>query len=98
MKAERRIFSCVTCGQILPSSFEKWNAVDSRHMPEGTHSLAPRPGSLVRLTFQNKIVLVLLLLLVIESWNSPFRTPHSAFNWSAWQEWISQILQVSFPG
>jgi hypothetical protein len=26
--------------------------VDSHHLPEGTHSLAPRPGSLVRLTFQ----------------------------------------------
>jgi hypothetical protein len=23
-----------------------------RHLPEGTHSLAPRPGSLVRLAFQ----------------------------------------------
>ena len=31
----------------------KWrNAVDLRHLPEGTHSLAPRPGSLVRLAFQ----------------------------------------------
>ncbi len=28
------------------------NAVDLHHLPEGTHSLAPRPGSLVRLTFQ----------------------------------------------
>ena len=27
--------------------------MDLRHLPEGTHSLAPRPGSLVRLTFQN---------------------------------------------
>jgi hypothetical protein len=26
--------------------------VDLRHLPEGTHSLAPRPGSLVRLAFQ----------------------------------------------
>ena len=31
---------------------EGWrNAVDSHHLPEGTHSLAPRPGSLGRLTF-----------------------------------------------
>ena len=31
----------------------KWrNAVDLHHLPAGTHSLAPRPGSLVRLTFQ----------------------------------------------
>ena len=31
----------------------KWrNAVDLHHLPEGTHSLAPRPGSLDRLTFQ----------------------------------------------
>src|SRR5438876_3558790 len=29
------------------------NAVDLHHLPDGTHSLAPRPGSLVRLTFQN---------------------------------------------
>jgi len=29
------------------------NAVDLRHLPEGTHSLAPRPGSLVRLAFRN---------------------------------------------
>ena len=28
------------------------NVVDLHHLPEGTHSLAPRPGSLVRLTFQ----------------------------------------------
>jgi hypothetical protein len=27
--------------------------VDSHHLPEGTHSLAPRPGSLGRLTFRN---------------------------------------------
>ena len=26
--------------------------MDLRHLPEGTHSLAPRPGSLVRLAFQ----------------------------------------------
>src|SRR2546427_9804865 len=40
-----------------PALFElrahEWrNAVDLHHLPEGTHSLAPRPGSLVRLTFQ----------------------------------------------
>ena len=28
------------------------NAVDLHHLPGGTHSLAPRPGSLDRLTFQ----------------------------------------------
>jgi hypothetical protein len=28
------------------------NAVDLRHLPEGTHCLANRPGPLVRLTFQ----------------------------------------------
>ncbi len=33
---------------------QKWrNAVGLRHLPEGTHSLATRPGTLVRLTFQN---------------------------------------------
>ena len=37
-----------------PALFElrahEWrNAVDLHHLPEGTHSLAPRPGSLVRL-------------------------------------------------
>ena len=26
--------------------------MDLRHLPEGTHPLAPRPGSLVRLAFQ----------------------------------------------
>ena len=32
---------------------KKWrNAVYLRHLPEGTHSLAPKPGSLVRLAFQ----------------------------------------------
>src|SRR6185436_13111605 len=40
-----------------PALFElrahEWrNAVDLHHLPEGTHSLAPRPGSLVRWTFQ----------------------------------------------
>src|SRR5437016_8040766 len=29
------------------------NAVDLHHLPGGTHSLAPRPGPLVRLTFQS---------------------------------------------
>src|SRR6266478_4734099 len=34
----------------------KWrNAVDLHHLPEGTHSLAPRPGSLVRLAFQKLV-------------------------------------------
>ena len=33
--------------------FRNWrNAVDLHHLPEGMHSLAPRPGSLVRWTFQ----------------------------------------------
>ncbi len=27
--------------------------MDLHHLPEGTHSLAPRPGPLVRLTFQS---------------------------------------------
>lgn len=31
----------------------KWrNVVDLHHLPGGTHSLAPRPGTLDRLTFQ----------------------------------------------
>ena len=31
----------------------KWrNAVDLHHLPVGTHSLAPKPGSLARLAFQ----------------------------------------------
>jgi hypothetical protein len=36
-------------------STKQWrNAVDSHHIPQsGTHSLAPRPGSLGRLTFQS---------------------------------------------
>src|SRR5437867_723133 len=35
------------------AAVQKWrNAVDLHHLPGGTHSLAPRPGSLVRLTFQ----------------------------------------------
>ena len=29
--------------------------MDLHHLPEGTHSLAPRPGSLVRLTFQTGV-------------------------------------------
>src|SRR6185436_5914402 len=40
-----------------PALFElrahEWrNAVDLHHLPEGTYSLAPRPGSLDRWTFQ----------------------------------------------
>ena len=34
-----------------PSTKQWRNAVDSHHLPEGTHSLAPRPDSLGRLTF-----------------------------------------------
>ena len=40
--------------QFTNSVIGKWrNAVDLHHLPEGTHSLAPSPGPLVRLTFQN---------------------------------------------
>src|SRR5436190_7984653 len=35
-----------------PSTKQWRNAVDLHHLPGGTHSLAPRPGPLVRLTFQ----------------------------------------------
>ena len=36
------------------SANHEWrNAVDLHHLPEGTHCLANRPGSLDRLTFQN---------------------------------------------
>src|SRR5881409_724703 len=36
------------------AAVQKWrNAVDLHHLPGGTHSLAPRPGSLVRLAFQS---------------------------------------------
>ena len=62
--------------------------MDSHHMPEGTHSLAPRPGSLDRLTFHE---------------NRPRPPPRSRYrkkfedehenddeedsvNWSAWQD------------
>jgi len=31
------------------------NAVDLRHLPEGTHCLANRPGSLARLAFQQMV-------------------------------------------
>ena len=34
------------------AEFEARSAVDSHHKPEGSHSLAPRPGPLVRLTLQ----------------------------------------------
>ncbi|HEY1789042.1 MAG TPA: hypothetical protein VGJ73_12845 [Verrucomicrobiae bacterium] len=38
----------------LLSSPKTWrNVVDLRHLPEGTHCLANRPGSLVRWTFHN---------------------------------------------
>ena len=37
----------------MMAAYKGWrNAVDLHHLPEGTHSLAPRPGSLVRLAFQ----------------------------------------------
>src|SRR5690242_10909989 len=37
----------------MRTATKNWrNAVDSHHLPESTHSLAPRPGSLDRLTFQ----------------------------------------------
>ena len=39
--------------RALGAACKGWrNAVDLHHLPEGTHSLAPRPGPLVRLTFQ----------------------------------------------
>ena len=56
---------------ILHPRRTKWrNAVDSHHLPEGTHSLAPRPGSLGRLTFQNGL---------------PSRSSKRE-GWSAWQD------------
>ena len=58
-----------------PALFElrahEWrNAVDLHHLPEGTHSLAPRPGALDRWTFQI---------------GSPSRSSESE-GWSAWQD------------
>src|SRR5437764_8492330 len=45
---------CMWCHYLRPLGGDgSWrNAVDLRHLPEGTHSLAPRPGSLDRWTFQ----------------------------------------------
>ena len=67
------------------------NAVDSHHLPEGTHSLAPRPGSLGRLTFQNGAG-VRGGELVVEppaslspDQNHERPVPVQA-NWSAWQD------------
>ena len=44
--------------------------MDLHHLPEGMHSLAPRPGSLDRLTFQIGL---------------PSRSSESE-GWSAWQD------------
>ena len=67
------------------------NAVDSHHLPKGTHSLAPRPGSLDRLTFQNGAG-VRGDELVVEppaslspDQNHERPVPVQA-NWSAWQD------------
>ena len=39
---------------LTSSPTHKWrSAVDSHHKPEGSHSLAPRPGPLVRLTLRS---------------------------------------------
>ena len=66
-----------------PALFElrahEWrNAVDSHHLPEGTHSLAPRPGSLDRLTFQI---------------GPPSRSTESG-GWSAWGDLHSQGCSI----
>src|ERR1017187_590465 len=74
-------------------AIEDWrNAVDLRHLPEGTHSLAPRPGSLVRWTFQKNGAGVRGVELVVKppASLSPDRNhlrpiPIQA-NWSAWQD------------
>ena len=45
----------------MVATYKGWrNAVGLHHLPEGTHSLAPKPGSLVRLAFQKWSVLLLL--------------------------------------
>ena len=49
--ARGRNYLC-TVGVLMAAVRKDRNVVDSHHLPEGTHSLAPRPGSLVRLTFQ----------------------------------------------
>ena len=65
--------------------------MDSHHLPEGTHSLAPRPGALVRLTFRNGAG-VRGDELVVEppaslspDQNHECPVPVQA-NWSAWQD------------
>src|SRR5258706_10182648 len=70
----------------------KWrNAVDSHHLPEGTLSLAPRPGSLVRLTFRNGAgvrsdeLVVMPPASLSSDRNHPRPIPIQA-NWSAWQD------------
>src|SRR6266481_5862947 len=51
--AQRRLCRSRHNGRFNFEHAREWrNAVDLHHLPEGTHSLAPRPGSLDRWTFQ----------------------------------------------
>ena len=54
------------------------NAVDLHHLPEGTHSIAPRPGALDRWTFQIGL---------------PSRSSESE-GWSAWQDLHLQYFRL----
>ena len=58
--------------------------MDLHHLPGGTHSLAPRPGSLVRLTFHS---VVLLLVLVIEGEDEDENEDEEdSPKWCPWQD------------
>ena len=67
------------------------NAVDLHHLPEGTHSSAPRPGSLDQLTFQigadvrsGKLAVEPLFSLSPDQNHK--RSILVQTNWSAWQD------------
>ena len=66
--------------------------MDLHHLPAGTHSLAPRPGSLVRWTFHEEVLAFGATELVVEplaadhltgTYRARFRFRP---NWSAWQD------------
>ena len=73
--------------------------MDLHHLPKGTHSLAPRPGSLVRLTFQNGAgvrggELVVKPPASLSPDRNHLRSIPIQANWSAWQDLHLQLFRL----
>src|SRR5258705_5926232 len=83
---------------VVSYNFDWRNAVGLRHLPAGTHSLAPRPGSLVRLAFQNFCILILHSALICAHGRTCTDTVRVLSAPSLhWTTWAKLVPREGFP-